>query len=84
MSTAMPAMEHDASAILPPVFLNEGANVGWFAFGLLAQCDQIQFEIEVATVADDRAVFHRSEMLAVDDVTIAGDRDKDIADACGR
>ena len=33
----------------------------------------------MAAVADDRAVFHHREVIAIDDVTIAGDGDEDVA-----
>jgi hypothetical protein len=45
----------------------------------LAQRNEIQLEIEVSAVTNDRAIFHRRKMFAVDHVAIAGDRHEDIA-----
>ena len=48
--------------------------------GLLLQRRQLEFHVEVAAVADDRAVLHGREMLAADDAGVAGDGDEDVAD----
>src|SRR6185369_6607616 len=45
----------------------------------LAQRNEIELEIEVTTVANDRAVFHFREMFTVDHVTIASHRNEDVA-----
>src|SRR5258707_2034319 len=49
----------------------------------LAERNQVKLEIKIAAVADNRAVLHLRKMIAIDDVTVAGDGDEDIADGCG-
>src|ERR1051325_4178230 len=45
----------------------------------LAQRNEIELEIEVTTITNDRTVFHLREMLAIDHVTITGHRNEDVA-----
>src|SRR5207244_4346711 len=47
------------------------------------QGGEIEFHVEVPGVADDGAVLHGDEVLAADDVLVAGDGDKHIADLGG-
>ena len=72
------AEDHYAVAILEFVLFDERTDLRWLS-GQFTQGNQIEFEIEVAAVTDDRTVFHLGEMLAIDHVTISGDRDEDIA-----
>ena len=51
--------------------------------GLLRQDVEIELVVEVARVADDRAVLHDLEVLVADDVIVAGHRDEDVADLGG-
>ncbi len=44
------------------------------------QCFKVEFEIEMSAVANDRSVFHDLKMLTVDNVTVAGNGNKKIAD----
>ena len=43
---------------------------------------EIEFEIEVAAVTNDRAIFHPREVLAVDDVPVSSDGHEDAVNGC--
>jgi hypothetical protein len=43
------------------------------------QCHQIQFQIEVSAVANDSAVLHVLDVMAVDDVPVACHCNEDVA-----
>ena len=47
---------------------------------MLAQRLQVDLDVEVPGVADDRAVLQRLEMVARDHVLVAGHGDEDVAD----
>ena len=51
--------------------------------GLLGELVQGQLDVEVAGVADHRAILHGGEVLAADDVDVAGDGDEQVADLGG-
>src|SRR5215475_13450936 len=45
----------------------------------LLQAGNIQFDVEVAAVADDRAVLHRCEVFATDNLQVACDGYEEVA-----
>ena len=65
------------------IFLNKRATLVRRARRHFAKSVEVQLEVKVAAVADDRAVLHHFKMLFVDNVAVAGHRDKEIADLCG-
>src|SRR5215213_271715 len=73
--------QHDdpAATRLDLVLLDERTKRHRISRGHLSQRDEIELEIEVSTVTDDRAVFHSREMFTIDHVTIASHSHKDIA-----
>src|SRR5688572_12103202 len=76
------AQNHHAIAIgLQRILVNEWTH----ALNIrrqLTKSNQVQFKIKVTTVANERAVLHAFEVLAIDHVTIAGNRDEDVTDRC--
>src|SRR5215510_944216 len=50
--------------------------------GHLAQRHEIELEIEVTAVTDDRAIFHLREMFAIDYVAVTRHGNKDVANRC--
>src|SRR6202035_3357595 len=52
-----------------------------FARELLERGD-VDLDVEVTRVADDRAVFHQLDVLGTNDFAIAGHRDEYVADLC--
>src|SRR5262249_37399757 len=46
------------------------------------QSDEVQFQVEVAGVADDRPVPHRLEVLRIDYMSVACDGDEYLSERC--
>ena len=74
------AQQEEAPAVRQPELLDEGPHLSP-SFGHLLQRRDVDLDVEVAGVGHDGAVLHRLEVLAVDDVDVAGERDEDVADA---
>src|SRR5258708_4203927 len=70
--------EIDLSPILHFKFVDHGADFALVAGQLLKRRD-IDFDVEVAGVADDRPAFHFFEVLAADDVLVSRHRDVNVA-----
>ncbi len=70
------------AAIFHGVFVDEGAG-RLLAAGKFFERGDIDFDVEVAGVADHRAVFHFFEVIVGDDGLVAGDGDEDVADFGG-
>ena len=77
------AEDEDVAAVGEAVFIDEFADALADVDGHLGQADEVQFHIEVAGVADHRAIFHRLEVLFADHVDVARDGDEDVADFGG-
>src|SRR5262249_32773233 len=73
----------DALAVLKLVLVHLGTDVLRDRFGLLFECGQFQLDVEVAAIGYHGPVLHREEVLAADDVLVAGDGDKEDADVGG-
>ena len=52
-------------------------------FAEFGQGGDVDFDVEVARVGDDGAVFHNAEVLGADDVFVAGEGDEEVADSGG-
>ena len=59
-----------------------GLDLGLDQSGILVERADLDFAIEVADVTDDGLMLHRVDVLACDDIDIAGTGDKDVADRC--
>ncbi len=77
------AEDHDGVAAGDGVAVDELAQAFLRLLGHLGERDEVEFDVEVAGVADESAVFHDFEMLATDHVDVAGDGDEDVADRGG-
>ena len=74
------ALGDEVEALRPEVeLLDVVAHLAHVPFGQLAQRDEIQLGIEVTAVGQDGAVAHGHEVLAAEDVDVAGGGDEDLA-----
>src|SRR5271156_651136 len=76
------AEEINLAAVFHGVFVHEGAG-GLFGAGQLFQRGDINFDVEVAGITDDRAVVHFFEVFLRDDGLVASDGDENFADPGG-
>src|ERR1700728_1647886 len=76
------AEEVELAAIFHHVFIHEGPH-RLFGAGKFFQRGDIDLNVEVAGVRDDRAVFHSFEMIVGENRFVAGDGDENVADFCG-
>ena len=74
------AEDVEPSAVGLDVFVDEFADLVDVGFGHFREVVEGEFDVEVAGVADHRAVLHDGEVLAADDVDVAGDGDEKVAD----
>ena len=72
----------DAAAVRHGVLLDELAHRALLDRELLERRD-VDLDVEVAGVGDDRAVLHDLEVLAAQHVDVAGDGDEEVADLGG-
>ena len=73
------AEDHDGVAGGDGEAVDEFAEAFLSFLGHLGEGDEVEFDVEVAGVTDQGAVFHDFEVFAADDVDVAGDGDKDVA-----
>src|SRR5919205_172476 len=76
--TAFSKHADPAATRLNLVLLDKRTHRRWIA-GHLAQRNEIELEIEVTAITNNRAVFHLREMLTIDYVTVAGNCNEDVA-----
>src|SRR5215510_14596092 len=75
-----PFAEHDDPlAVLQRVLIDELAD-GGFVLGNRAKDIEVQLDVEVTAVGDDRPVLHPLEVLLADDVNVAGGNAEEVAD----
>ena len=77
------AEDVDPAAVGEDVLVDELADRRLVAAGELVELVEGELDVEVARVADHRAVLHRGEVLGADDVDVAGDGDEQVADLGG-
>src|SRR5678816_2260473 len=76
-----PFAKYDYSVTISLVFVLLDKGSHWYRIaGHFFQRDEIQLQIEVSAITNNGAVFHLREMLAIDNVTVASYRDKDVSD----
>ena len=74
------AQQVDLAAVFQRVLFDEGARGALGGRQLLERGD-VDFDVEVAGVRDDRAVFHQFEVLFGQHVLVAGDGAEDVAES---
>src|SRR5687768_11013887 len=76
------AEDDDAlSAVFTDVFLDERAAFDG-RLGHFAESVEVELQVEVAAVADDRPVLHRFKVFFINNMAVAGDGDEEVADLC--
>jgi len=75
--------EEDAFVVFEGEFIDVIADLAAGFLGHFFQADQVEFDVEMSAVADDGAVFHFAEVFGSDDVFVAGEGDKEVADFSG-
>ena len=79
-----PALGDEVEALRPEVeLLDVVAHLAHVPLGQLAQRDEVELGVEVAAVGQDGAVAHGHEVLAAEDVDVAGGGDEDLAPGRG-
>src|SRR5215472_4255632 len=72
---------HSMSVLSQCKFFDPGPYYATFS-GHLLQTRNIEFDIEVAAVADNGAVLHHGEVLTADDLQVACDGHEEVTDRC--
>jgi len=73
----------DAFAVGNLVLVDAAAYAASDSFGDFFEALDVDFDIEVAAVADDGAVFHFAEVFGSDDVFVAGECDEEVPEGGG-
>src|SRR5579872_4654862 len=79
--TPLPQQEYPVAA--DHILLDERPDRARLAAGELFERRDVHFDVEVAGIADHRAILHRREVLGADDARVARERADDIGDRRG-